>query len=156
MQIHDPHACIARELDECETAAYTNGLTPVLSTKDDQWFAVSMLSGESHKLEDLEVDDLSSVREAIATHLFSKLLLSHCHQVRESEDMPNKGQSVLARADYARHFGTLAVEGAEQTALGVGFTVSDIARAYVLMESEDPAVDAPVTRVSDLQAEGGV
>lgn len=152
MQIYDPHAFLMRELDESETTSQVNGLIPVLSTKDDQWFTVSMLSGESQKLEDLDTDDLSAVREAIATHRFSKLLLSHCHQVRESGDAADKARCVLARVDYARHFGDYAVEEAERIAVVKGFTAEDIGRAYTLMDSEDALADVPVTRLSDLQA----
>lgn len=154
MQVYDPHAYTSRELDECETTAHVNGLIPILSTKDDQWFTVCMLSGRSQKLEDLGDDDLFAVREAIATHLFSKLLLSRCHQVRESGAASDKAHAILARVDYARHFGACAVEGAEQRALEEGFTAGDIGRAYVLMDSKDALSDVPVTKISDLQAEG--
>lgn len=152
MEIHDPHAFAVRNLDECETAAHVDGLVPVLSTKDDQWFVINMLSGESQKLEDLDSDDLSVVQEAIATHRFSRLLLSHCHQVRESGDVADKARCLLARVDYARHFGDQAVEEAERAAVTRGFTAEDIGRAYTFMDSQNPLADVPITRLSDLQA----
>jgi hypothetical protein len=150
MEIFDSHAHTMRDLDSCEVAEHVNGLIPVLSTKDDQWFAVSMFSGSSHTLGDLEPEDLSDVRESIAAHLFSKLLLSACHQVDSGEE-PSKAQALLARVDYARRFGNDAIEAAEQRAFAAGFTAEDIGCAYNLMEVDDPATAVPVTKVSDLQ-----
>lgn len=151
MVIYDPHAYTSQDLDDCEVTEHTNGLIPVLSTKDERWFVVCMLSGRSQRLEDLHSEDLSAVREAISSHLFSKLLLSHCHQGCESDGVLDKGQAILARVDYARRFGARAVVLAEQRALEVGFTVNDIGTAYNLLEAKDPVVDIPVTKVSDLQ-----
>lgn len=151
MEIHDPHAFIMRDLDGCETAEHVNGFIPVLSTKDEQWFTVCMLTGYAQRLEDLDPEDLSAVREAISSHLFSKLLLGHCHQIAESSEDPSKAEALLARADYARRFGARAIEIAERSVFEVGFTEDDIGGAYNLMDAKDPVAHVPVTRVSDLQ-----
>lgn len=154
MQIYDLHAFTMRDLDNCEVSEHVDGLTPVLSTKDEQWFVVSMLSGRSQRLEELEPADLSKVRESIASHLFSKLLSSACHQVRESGEEPSKAEAVLARADYAQRFGSRAVETAERQALEEGFLPDDIGMAYNTLEVRDPVAAIPVTCVSDLQKVG--
>jgi hypothetical protein len=151
MEIHDPHAFITRDLDTCETTEPVNDLIPVLSMKDERWFTVCMLTGRSQRLEDLDPEDLSAVREAISSHLFSALLLGHCHQIAESSEEPSKAEALLARADYARRFGARAIEVAEQSVAEVGFTADDIGRAYNLMDAQDPVAHVPVTRVSDLQ-----
>ncbi len=151
MEIYDPYAFATRDLDSCETIEHVSGLVPVLSTKDERWFTVCMLTGRSRRLEDLDQADLSAVREAISSHLFSKLLLSACHQVRESGEEPSKAEALLARANYARWFGTRAIEIAERSVIEADFMEDDISRAYNLMEATDPVGSVPVTRVSDLQ-----
>ena len=151
MQIYDPQAHIARDLDTCEVAEHVAGLIPIMSMKDEQWFVVDMLSGHSRLLTDLQSEDLCAVRESISSHLFLGLLLSRCHQARGSSEESSKGEAILTRADYARLFGTRAIESAERCALEAGFTQDDIGLAYNILESKDPAADVPATKVSDLQ-----
>lgn len=151
MEIYDPHAFIMRDLASCETAETADGLIPVLSTKDERWFVIRTLTGHSEPLEALQPEDLTAVREAISSHLFSKLLSSACYQIAESSEDPSKAEVLLARADYARRFGARAIEIAERSVFEAGFTEDDIGRAYNLMDAKDPVAHVPVTRVSDLQ-----
>ena len=153
MQIHDLHAHIKRPLADCEIAEHANGFIPIKSSKDDQWFVVCMLSGVSSKLEDLSKGDLASVRESIATHRFTKLLLDRCHQVHDSQTPVARGPAILARCALALQYGDRPVESAERTARESGFTDTTLARAYVLLDTEAPLSDTPVTRISDLQQE---
>ncbi len=154
MDIHDPHANIKRSLDDCETASHANGLIPVKSTKDDQWFVVCMLSGESRKLEDLQGEDRRVVRESLATHALTTVLLDRCHQVQTQEGKVDKGLAILSSYNLAVQHGAVVVARAEASALEAGFTREMLARAYLLLESEDAFKDVPVTKIGDLQASG--
>lgn len=152
MEVYDPHVHVNRHLEDCERIAQVSGLIPVLSPTCEQWFVVNMLSGESMKIEDLEPAELGEVLAVIATHRVTKLLLNHCHQVRDDDDAPNRASAALTRYALATQHSESAVNAAEESATRLGFTEVDITQAYNLIERTDVLKDVPVVKVSDLRS----